>query len=470
MFVSRRMGLFLLCMFLAGGCYEDAVEITLHSDGSGTLKQKLVLSERFVIANEESSAARNMPVPDREEIIRKIGSALDITSVKQTNLPDGARVIELEGKFSKPEQFFLSDYCQEQIRLRIAPAGKNRAAIYCDMKRSGDGGPSLTQLYGLAKGLRVSRTVHLPAEPEKTNGKSVSSANTVSWALDLRNRDGLARTMAFIEGPDGGNGSVVFHTSGLKFTLPLNVAASQDQAAAAARDKSPGESAESMGLKAKVAWVAVRKKMSTDVAGTAEISDLEIGVELTWSEGHSPVRCEKPVLVSLLDDSDKDLVPDEARMRQSQIFSSEQRNRRKELTLGAKTPTSGANMLRQLDGYVEVITGVVKKTIVLENVQELAGKESTRNQTLDELNFKIESVKGTRLSIEIDGGSKTITSLAMIKDDGERIKRSGGMGGGNEYSYDFREDISEATRCELEVITEESMVKVPFSLEQISLP
>ena len=119
---------------------------------------------------------------------------------------------------------------------------------------------------------------------------------------------------------------------------------------------------------------------------------------------------------------------------------------------------------------MEVITGVIKKTIVLENVQELAGKESTGNPVLDKLNFRIKSIKGTRLSIEIDGGSKKITSLAMIKDDGEKVKRSGGMGGGNEYLYDFREDISKATKCELEVVTEESMVKVPFSLEEISLP
>jgi len=86
------------------------------------------------------------------------------------------------------------------------------------------------------------------------------------------------------------------------------------------------------------------------------------------------------------------------------------------------------------------------------------------------LNFRIKSVKGTRFSIEIDGGSKRITSLVLIKDDGERIKRSGGMGGGNEYTYDFREDISDVAKCELELITEESMIKIPFSLKEASLP
>ena len=295
MSVSSKAGLILFCMCLLGGCYEDTVELTLHSDGSGTLKQKLALSERFVVATEENRGSQYVPVPSKEEIVGKIGSALEITSIKQTNLPDGARVIDLEGTFSKPEQFFLSDYCQEQIKLRIAPAGKDKAAIYCDMKQSGGGGPNLTQLYGLAKGLHISRTIHLPAEIEKTNGYFDKAANTVRWAIDLRNKDGLARTKGFIEDPDKGNGSVVFNVSGLKFTLPLTVVALPEEVAAVEKGKSPKESAESTGFVAKVAWVSVKKKMPAEGAVIAEVSDLEIGVELRWSEGHSPVRARKTI-------------------------------------------------------------------------------------------------------------------------------------------------------------------------------
>lgn len=471
MSVSRRAGLFLFCTCLFGGCYEDTVELTLYPDGSGILKQKVVLSERFVVGTEESSGSQQGPAPDKEEFVREIGSALEITSIKQTDLPDGTRIIELEGTFSEPEQFFLSDYCRKQIKLRIAPVGKDKAAIYCDMGQPDGGRPSLTQLYGLAKGLYISRTVHLPAKIEKTNGFLDKAANTVRWATDLRNKDGLARTKEFTEGPDKGNGSVVFNASGLKFTLPLNIAALPEETSATERDKSPEESAESMGIAAKVAWISVKKKMPTEGAGIAEISDLEIGIELSWNEGHCPVRCEKPVLLNLLDDLNKDLVSDKApRVFQGQIFSSEKKNGRKELTLRAETPTENAKTVRQLEGYVEVITGIVKKTIVLENVQELAGKESTGNPALDKLNFRIKSIEGRRLSIEIDGGRKRITSLAMIKDDGEEVKRSGGMGGGNEYLYDFRDDISKVTKCELEVVIEESKVKVPFSLAEVPLP
>jgi len=201
------------------------------------------------------------------------------------------------------------------------------------------------------------------------------------------------------------------------------------------------------------------------------MSDPEIGIELSWNEGHCPVRCEKPVLMNLLDDLNKDLVSDKGpRVHQGQIFTSEKKNRKKELTLRAITPSSNAKKLRQLEGYVEVITGVVKETVDLENVQELAGKESTGNPVLDKLNFRIRSITGSTLKVEIDGGHKRITSLVLIKEDGGKVEKSGGMGGGDEYSYDFREDISKVTRCELEVVVSQNTVKVPFSLEEISLP
>ena len=467
----KKTHLLLFCMCLVAGCYEDTAELTLNADGSGIIKQKLVLSERFIVASEENSGSQNVPIPNKADIVRTIGSAIEIKSVKQTDLPDGGRVIELEGAFSSPEQFFLSDYCKEQINFRVAPAGKGKAAIYCDMKQSGDSGPNLTQLYGMAKGLYISRTVHLPGEVEKNNGRFDRRTNTVSWAVDLRDKDGLARTKSFMEGPDKGNGLAVFNATTLKFPLPLKVAVPSEKTDAPAEGKSPEESAKSGLYAAKVAWISVKKKMPTEGVGIAETSDLEIGVEVSWSEGHCPVRCEKAVLMSLSDDLNKDLVSDKApRVHQGQIFSSEKKERKKELTLRAETPSVEAKELKNLEGYVDVITGVTKKTVILENVQELAGKESTGNTALDKLNFRIKSIKGTRLSIEIDGGSKKITSIAMIKDDSSEIKKTGGMGWENQYSYDFREDISKVTKCKLEVVTGESIVKVPFFLEERSLP
>ncbi len=466
MTVFQKISLLLFCACLISGCYEDEAEITLNSDGSGTLKQKLVISERLIVSASNGGGSQGTPPASKEKLLEKIGPAIDIKSIRQTELPDGGRAIEIEGTFSSAERFFLSEFCRDTLKLRIAPAGEGKAAIYCDMKKSGDGGPSLTQLYGMAKGLYISRTVHLPVEVEKTNGYWDKAKNTISWAIDLRNKAGLAKTTLFIEGRDKGSGFAVFNASELKFSLPLKVTALPEEAVEGKKvQKEPA------GLVAGVAWVSVKKKMTVGSTDTSETSDLEIGIEISWNEGHSPIACRKPVLLSLLDDQNNDLVLDRApSVSQRQIFNSEKKNRKKQLTLRAKTPAKNAGKLKDLEGFVEVITDVTTEVVVLENIKDLVGKKSTGNPILDKLNFKIKSVKGATLKIEINGGNERITSLYMTKEDGSKVKKRGGMGWGNEYSYDFNEDISKLNKCELEVVVSESTVKVPFSREEILLP
>jgi len=468
MTVLKRMFLILFCVCFISGCYEDEAEITLNPDGSGTLKQKLVLSERLIVSTSNGGGSEGTPPATKEKVLEQIGQAIDVTSIKQTDLPDGGRIIEFEGTFSSAEQFFLSEFCRDTLKLRIAPAGEGKAAIYCDMKKSGDGGPSLTQLYGMAKGLYIRRTVNLPTEIEKTNGNSGKTKNTVSWFTDLRDKKRLAKTKEFIEGPDEGKGFAVFNASGLKFTLPLKAAALPKKAVEVEKESVQKES---MGLTAKVCWISIKKKIATNSNCVATLSDLEIGIEISWNEGHSPIACRKPVLLSLLDDQNNSLVSDRApSVSQRQIFNSEKKNRKKQLTLRAKTPAKNAGKLKQLEGYVEVITDVTTEVVVLENIKDLVGKKSTGNPVLDRLNFRIKSIRGSTLKIEIDGGNERITSLSMTKEDGSKVKKRGGMGWGNEYSYDFDEDISKLNKCELEVVVSESTVKVPFSREEILLP
>ncbi len=100
----------------------------------------------------------------------------------------------------------------------------------------------------------------------------------------------------------------------------------------------------------------------------------------------------------------------------------------------------------------------------------MVGKASTGNKILDSLNFKITSIEGKSIKIVIDGGNNTIVSIAMFKDDGTEIKRSSSSSGQNNITYGFRDDISKLNKCEIEVIVSEKKVKVPFSLEEISLP
>ena len=463
MTVLKRMFLILFCVCVISGCYEDEAEITLNPDGSGALKQKLVLSERLIVSTSNGGGSEGTPPATKEKVLEQIGPAIDVTSIKQTDLPDGGRVIQFEGTFSSAEQFFLSEFCRDTLKLRIAPAGEGKAAIYCDMKKSGDGGPSLTQLYGMAKGLYIRRTVHLPTEIEKTNGYSGKTKNTVSWFTDLRDKAGLAKTTLFIESRDKGSGFAVFNASGLKFSLPLKVTALPEKAVEEKKIQK-----DSAGLVAGVAWISVQRAKKIDGTDIAKQSYTEIGIELSWNEGHRPIRHNKPVLLSLLDDLNNDLVTsEEPSVFQGKIY---EHQKKKEFKLKEKAPSTNARKLKNLEGYVEVITDVVKELVVLENIQELVGKESTSNPILDKLNFRIKSIQDRKLKIAIDENAQKITSIYMIKDNGSKVKKRGSGGWAGNWSFDFDEDISKLNKCELEVVVSESTVKVPFSREEILLP
>lgn len=464
MITLKKTVLILCCVFLLAGCYEDETEITLKVDGSGTVKQKLVISERLIVATSEEDGNKNTPPVSKETLLKQVASSVDITSMTMTELPDGGRIIEFEGTFSSPEQFFLSDFCRDTLKLRLAPAGDGKTAIYWNSKQSeaNTGGPSITQLYGLAKGLYIKRIVHLPTEIEKTNGSIGDDQKTITWVTDLRDREGLARTKAFEEGEDKGIGSAVFDASLLTFSLPLKVAAPVVERAETEEKQSSGE-----GLKAVVAWAAVNKKVSLENdARETEISDLELGINVTWLKENTPYACHTPVLTSIQDGVGNDLVKSGLE-RAYQIPNSFTETT---LKIKADTPGYNAGKIKNIEGYVPVVTTVEKKTIVLDNIQELAGKETTGNDVLDNLHFKIKSISGSRLTIEINGGHNTITSIEFLKKDGRKIKYSGGSGWDNNYSYDFAEDISKLDQCELEVIASQTIVEVPFSLNEIVLP
>ncbi|MCK5171920.1 MAG: hypothetical protein KAR47_00925 [Planctomycetes bacterium] len=451
----------LCCVLLLVGCYEDESEITLNADGSGTIKEKLVISERLLVATSESSGDDNMPPISKEKVLEKIGSAFEITSIAITDLPDGGRTIEFEGKFDSAERFFLSKFCSETLKLRLVSAGEGRAAIYCDAWQSGNSsGPSATQRYGMAKGLYIKRTIHLPAEIEKTNGDRGSDKNTVSWVMDLRNKDGLARTRAFVEGEDKGVGSVFFDASALKFSLPLR-AVIEPEEPASTDEESPAE------LKAKVSWIATNKKILLD-SDDAEptISDLELAIELSWSDGDKSVSCHTPVLTSIQDDLGKDLVKSAHRS----TFPIQGSGNSKELKIKTETPGINARKLKNIEGYVSVVRSVKTEEVILENVHELVGIDGAANPVLGKLNFRINKISGSTLEIEIDEGHRTITSIDIYGKDGSMLKSRGGMGWGNNYSYQFADEIPKPGKCRIEVVVSKDEVKVPFSFDEAALP
>jgi len=456
----------LLCLLLAG-CYEDRTELTLRPDGSGTVRTKLVLSERFVTAAAEGASNEKAPPVDKEQVRKQVAEAVEITSLTQSDLPDGGRVIELEGTFARPERFFLSDFCQKTLNLRLSSTPSGKAVIYCETAESmasPEAGMSVTKLYGLAKGLNIVRTVHLPAKIEETNGSLGEDGRTVSWAFDLRDRQALVRTKKFVEGKDKGKGFAVFDASALEFPLPLKppVVAQKPE-----EGKEQAVAGDANDIKADVVKIAVEKTLGLQGDSEPEYSALELTIQVSWPEASKPYAAKSAVLTNITDDVGNDLVRTPGSSFKFEIHGSQAQ---KQLRVRAKPPGRGAKELLDIRGYVPVVTSVDKKTVELENIAELAGKEATGNPVLDKMNFKVISAAGNSLKIEADGGNDRIASLELLRKDGSKLRRRGGHGFGDQYTYDFAEPVSEASTCRLEVIVSEHVVKVPFSLERVRLP
>ncbi len=468
MLLLRSILLTIICVLLVSGCIEDEVEVTLNADGSGTVIQKITLSERLLVALSDGNIGDNTPPVTIDQVRQRIGSAFDITDLRQTDLPDGGKIFEIKGVFERPERFFLSTYCQKDLKIRLSPIGSGNAAIFSDIGFSGDGlgsGMTMERLYGLVKGLYISRTVALPADVVRTNGQLGGDKRSVRWVMDLRDRAGLAKTKTLIEGANEGKGVAEFDSRGLAFSLPLQI---EEAEKISVEKQTPKTAPSASPFEADVVWVSCNRKRT--IEGNMEITEAKIGVALRWEEECNPVRCKSPTLHTVLDNQNQDLVINKSSSISQSVSSIEQRERKKELNLLIAAPSENARSLKNITGHVEVVAKVATQEIVLDHLQSLRGASSTGNETLDRLHFKVRSIQGQTMEIEIEGGNNAIVSLEPLNKDGLAVRRQGGSGWGNNYRYDFAQDVSEIQKCRLEVVVSEEIVKIPFAINELPLP
>ena len=90
MSILQKLLVIVCCLFLLTGCYEDEVEITLDTDGSGTIKGTLIISERLIVATSENGGHEKAPPVNKEGLLAEIGSAVEITSITLGEQPDGS--------------------------------------------------------------------------------------------------------------------------------------------------------------------------------------------------------------------------------------------------------------------------------------------------------------------------------------------------------------------------------------------
>ena len=188
----------LVLALVLAGCYEDEAEVTINADGSGSFVQTILISEQMVVAmmSEDESMGVSSDAPfdvSREELEAKLGDAGKITAFETEDLDDGSMRIAVQGTFQEAAVMFGSEYALDSLQLGGEATEDGQAeVIWLAQDESSQNGPSLDQLYGMAKGLKIVRAVNLPSAPVADLGEV--EGNRIEWAMDLYDREALEST------------------------------------------------------------------------------------------------------------------------------------------------------------------------------------------------------------------------------------------------------------------------------------
>lgn len=469
----------LTCLTVAG-CYEDKAHITINADGSGTFEQTVRMSEQLVVSvtSEDNQAGMSSDMPfdmERAEFEDMLGGAATIESFDVRDLDDGGKLITVKGRFDDAATFFQSEYADERLNLGIAADGEGRATLsWVANENQGGDGPSMDQMYGLAKGLKIVRQVTLPSAPESDAG--TVNGNQIEWALDLSNRETLAATKAMLDQPDPGVLTAHFDPGTINFVAAVPETAIGSTTTSAREDVAAAP-VDTSGMAVRVnsvGWTRIVELDGDSFAQNPSLNSLYIEMELTWPEDRRPLAYYPGKLTALADDLENDLVPEEdangfGQRRQDVWEHSDSETFRVE----AESPELDADALVGLSGTIRVVTQVNLNTVSLDNPTALAGKASTGDASLDELGFKIKSVEGSDLSVSFKDGvdaTETIQSLTATLPDGTVVESNGWGGWANEMTYNFPQDISAMKNLTLEIVAGETVVAVPFGVDWIKLP
>jgi len=333
-------------------------------------------------------------------------------------------------------------------------------------------GPDIDQMYGRAKGMKMKRTVHVPTPVASETG--TVDGNSVTWAIDLTSRETLAATKAMLEKAGDGPVTATFALGDL--TLPeANDPAYEAEAMAVEADPDTGVAeadAGAVGIKAEVVSVNWTKVARVSAAHPAADSTLSVDVLLTWPDGMRPQSYYNAKLASLEDDQGNNLIDETMQGNEDWRQEIWEHNENQSITLMAQAPDPDAKALRGLEGSVKVVAAIATETATLENPKDLIGK-ATGHAALDKLGFKIKKISEDGLEVEFKEGvdaNKSIKSIIAKTADDTPIDNQGWGGWNNQMTYHFADDPSTAASIEIEVVTGETIVTVPFAVEQVALP
>lgn len=453
----------LMLAVLLTGCFEDEVDVTLNPDGSGKVRQRMKLSAEMVQQMSQGGAQGPDFPASRQEVEEEFGGVIKVTSFKAQDTPDGGKEIMFEGTFDSAEEFFNSDYAAEGPRLSMETDDGN-IVIRCSLQQEGDMQMSLDQTYEMARGAHVRRTVHFPAPVDETNGELSHNGRSVTWAVDLRDDAGLAKSKKFIEGDAKGLGRVVISRQAMESASEPSAPAKTAETGADAQPQRP--SADPSEFDVEIVDLDIERR-TTGPAGAAALPRSIITLKLTWPGEKRAVRCSAPVLTglrdrygnSLLTRAPRSAVEYDLRGRGGMIL----------LKAEALAPKHRAGSLKELAGYVDVVTDVATETVELRNEPGLVGKP-TGNAALDQLGIRLLSVEEEEVTLSLDADRDRLVSLRMRDADGAIVEPQGWFGTPDRITFQFWKDAAGAQAFLVTVVTDEQTARIEFKADSLKLP
>lgn len=462
------IGFLLFAVFSVIGCIEDEVEITIARDGSGTVKRTMVLSDRVLIGTKDKSSDGNMNFPlTKADLEKQVGDAMTIQRLDMKQRPDGGRELVVEGRFKSATNFFTSKFAREELDLTLkkTPHG---AELVWNTDAEGNNQITLNQMYGLAKGMYVRRSITLPTRLQSDTAQITGDGRTVTWKMDLRSREGLERTRMLLGDNGGAQLTATFSPRSVRFEIPDSQPAVEAlRSEVESVPKKVAVDVGDAGLRADLIGLEWRRTKTLDEDFRLDGS-LTLHLKLHWDEHAKPEAYHAPKLESLTDDTGQSLLLENQWDHRTSV--EHVRDQSTNVNLTVKAPASNATRLQNIKGYINVVRRVDSKTYTLDNPGAIAGKALTGVAELDKLGFTVDEIEGKNVKLTMVGIKEKLEDLEFIDGIGVTHRKQSWGGWQDTYTYSFSVPVEGARALKIKMRLKEETAIVPFSARSLELP